>query len=135
MLAFDQTLADIRKEKARQAALLANLDKPRIALERLTQQEADLIAQQAAAAAEAEALTVERADAQQTLSRLDTMQADYAAADRWLVAMQAMCEGGYFGLATHAGHTRQAGKRAVELQAATRAKLVDIDRRLKELDQ
>lgn len=132
---LDKRIDETRAAKAKAAALLNKLDQPRIELERLAQLEAELTAAKLQAEQEAAQLAAERADAVQTLARLDTMQADYDAANRWIGRMQAMCEGGYFGLATNVNKVLGYGRLAVELQAATHAKLVDIDKRLKELDQ
>ena len=132
---LDKRIDERAARMAKREKLIQKLNAPILEQEEDRRAHAADIAQRAAAAAEAEALTVELADAVQTLARLDTMQADYAAAERWIGRMQAMCEGGYFGLATNVNKVLGYGRLAVELQSATRARLADIDKRLKELDQ
>lgn len=75
----DQRLADIRKEKARQEKLLANLDAPRVAIAQLAQQEAALLEQDAAEKAELAQLQIELAGFQQEATALAAYVTDIPA--------------------------------------------------------
>ncbi len=131
---LDQTLADVRAKKAKAAALLQNLDAPRLAHEALVRQEAQLEAERQQAEQEAAQLESERADLVAIVARFDTWLKDKDAGLRFLQNMVAICESGYLGSPHQPARVHALAMDAAAFAATLRDKLADVDARLKELD-
>lgn len=129
--AFDRRIADLRKEKARQEKLLANLDAPRIAMEQAAQQLAELEAQRAAAEAERDNLLVVAADLRREIDGVTSTDAEITTALK-VLAEHERVYGSSHNVYARAIATLQ---NDVERRAAGRRKLNEATARLKELDQ
>lgn len=132
---LDKKIAETAAERAKQAALLAKLDAPRYALERLEAQQAQLEAERARAAAEAAQLEAEHADLARDVALFDTLLKDKDAGLRFLSNLVRICESGRLGPPYQAARVHALALGAAEHAESLRARLVAIDKRMRELDQ